>query len=191
MLTAGDLFDYDNTKIEPKENINTIFVSFAEELAAYLILLLIILKKEEDQIYFYRNLKIHSCFHCQYECFYNKCPYENDDSFLFFKMVVKSKKVVFIIPMDCSNAPSLFYKFSERSQAYFIKKEENYKNIKSKTKIILIFGSKNEYPSFSKNFYDFVENQSKIFLLERHKLNIKRDDNKITDKAFLKKYLIF
>ena len=60
-------------------------------------------------------------------------------------------------------------------------------NIKSKTKIILIFGSNDEYPSFAKTFFDFVDNQSKIFLLERHKLNIKRDDKKITDKTLLYK----
>lgn len=102
-------------------------------------------------------------------------------------MLNKSKEVILIIPMYCSNAPSLLYKFSERSQAYFYKKEENYKNIKSKTKIILIFGSNNEYPSFAKIFYDFVDNQSKIFLLERHKLNIKRDDKKITDETLLYK----
>lgn len=187
MLTAEDLFGDDNNKIALKENINKIFVSFSGRAGGISDFVANNFKKEDDQIYFYRNLNIHSCSLCQYECFYNKCSYENDDSFLFFEVLNKSKEVVFIIPMYCSNAPSLFYKFSERSQAYFNKNEENYKNIKSKTKIILIFGSNDEYPSFSKNFYDFVENQSKIFMLERHKLNIKQEAEKITDMALLNK----
>lgn len=186
-LSAGELFDDDNNKIEPKENINKIFVSFSGRVGGISDFVANNFKKESDQILFYRNLNIHSCSLCQYECFYNKCPYENDDNFIFFEMLNKSKEVILIIPMYCSNAPSLFYKFSERSQAYFNKKEENYKNIKSKTKIILIFGSNDEYPSFAKIFYDFVDNQSKIFLLERHKLNIKRDDKKITDETLLYK----
>ena len=186
-LSAEDLFGDGNNYIEPKENINKIFVSFSGRLGGISDFIANNFKKEGDQIYFYRYLNIHSCSLCRYECFYNKCPYENDDSFLFFEMLNKSKEVILIIPMYCSNAPSLFYKFSERSQAYFNKNEENYKNIKSKTKIILIFASNDEYPSFSKQLNDFVENESKIFLLERHKLNIKRDVDKITDIALLNK----
>ncbi len=187
MLTTEDLFGDHNNKIELKENINKIFISFSGRKDGICDFIANNFKLEKDEVYFYRNLNIHSCSLCQYECFYNKCPYENDDNFIFFEMLNKSKEVILIIPMYCSNAPSLFYKFSERSQAYFNKKEENYKNIKSKTKIILIFGSNDEYPSFQKNFYDFVENQSKIFLLERHKLNIKIDDKKITDETLLYK----
>ena len=174
-------------KLKIKIDINRIFVSFSGRKNGISDFIVNNFKQEVDEVCYYRNLNIHDCSFCQYECFYKKCPYEDDDNFSFFETLNKSKEIVFIIPMYCSNAPSLFYKFSERSQAYFNKNEENYKNIKSKTKVILIFGSNDEYPSFSKNFNDFVENESKIFLLERHKLNIKRDADKITDIALLNK----
>lgn len=66
-----------------------LFVSFSarkdgnsDEIARYL-------AKEDDQIIYFRDLNVHNCSNCDYECFETSCKYCNDDIYNLLEEMCK------------------------------------------------------------------------------------------------------
>ena len=79
-----------------------LFISFSarnngncDELIKYL-------AKEEDKIIYFRDLSIHSCRNCDYECFDNCCKYRDDDIYSLYEDMQNYQKIVLIVPIDLS-----------------------------------------------------------------------------------------
>ncbi len=139
-----------------------------------------ICEQMDDRGICFRNLKVHECSGCNYECFESACIYKDDDLFALFEQMKTSEKVVLIIPMYCGNPCSLYYKFLERSQGYFSLHEEAYERIISKLHIIGVCGSAVETPDYGKRLGDFWfsgrNRQDDVLLLERRKYGQRLED---------------
>lgn len=138
------------------------------------------LAKEEDQIIYFRELNIHSCSNCDYECFDNCCKHRNDDIYNLYEDMQKYQKVVFIVPMYCGNPSSLYFVFKERSQDYFMHNEDKYENFVKRLFIIGIYGDSNQSPDFISCFekwFDGTKYSNHVLGIERHKYNLKLKDS--------------
>ena len=83
----------------------------------------------------FRDLNVHECSSCSYECMYDVCKYRCDDIYNFYKSVSNYYKVFLIVPIYCGNPSSLYFKFTERSQDFFMHNED-YELLLSKLYII-------------------------------------------------------
>ena len=59
-----------------------------------------------DSIIYFRNLNIHDCSGCEYECFKGCCKYRKDDIYNLYESMLNYDKIFLIVPMYCGN-PSL------------------------------------------------------------------------------------
>ena len=51
----------------------------------------------EDKIIYFRDQEIHSCTHCEYQCFDGECKYRGDDVYGIYKMMPGYEKVVSVL----------------------------------------------------------------------------------------------
>lgn len=148
--------------------------------------------KHEDKIVYFRKLNVHACSNCEYECFTSACRYRSDDIYQLYDEMAAYDKIFLIVPMYCGNPASLYFKFNERCQDYFMQNEESYESFLSKLYIIGVYGSQEETPDFvpclEKWFGDSCY-RGRVFGIERRKYNQKMND-KIINLAEIKKDLI-
>ena len=174
-----------------KRTVMQLFISFSarkdgnsDEIAKYLC-------KEGDKIIFFRDLNISSCKNCNYECFSDYCKYHNDGIYSLYDSFKNYEKVVLIVPMYCGNPSSLYFIFNERCQDFFIHNEAEYEDILKRLYIIGIYGNKEQTPDFIpclEKCFNCTEYTNHVLGLERHKYNLKLQDN-ILDVPELKKQI--
>ena len=70
---------------------------------------------KDDSIIYFRNLNVHECSRCKYECFKGRCKYRQDDIYNLYESMLSYDKIFFIVPMYCGNPSSLYFKFNEIS----------------------------------------------------------------------------
>ena len=138
------------------------------------------LSKEEDKIIYFRDLNIHSCSNCDYECFDNCCKYREDNIYSLYEEMQNYQKVILIVPMYCGNPSSLYFTFNERSQDYFVHNEDKYENLVKRLFIIGIYGDSEKSPDFIPCFEKWIKGTrytNHVLGIERHKHNLKLNDS--------------
>lgn len=138
------------------------------------------LATEEDKVIYFRNLNIHSCSNCDYECFDGCCKYHDDDIYNLYEEMQNYQKVVLIVPMYCGNPSSLYFTFNEKSQDYFMHNENKYENLVKRLFIIGIYGDSEKSPDFIpcfKKWFDGTKYTNHVLGIERHKYNLKLKDS--------------
>jgi multimeric flavodoxin WrbA len=98
------------------------------------------------QLINYRDLRIHACSCCNYECFLdnNHCRYITDDLVALYDSILCADKVFFIIPVYSDYPCSNYFSFRERSQCYFDETSfEKYQNLNIKFVVIANNGFEN------------------------------------------------
>lgn len=138
------------------------------------------LASEGDKIVYFRDMNIHSCGNCDYECFSDDCKYHDDDIYGLYEEMNACQKTVLIVPMYCGNPSSLYFIFNERSQDYFMHNEDQYENIIKKLFIIGIYGDKEQSPDFIscfKKWFNCSKYTNHVLGIERHKYDLEMEDD--------------
>lgn len=133
-----------------------------------------------DHVIFFRNLNVHECSGCQYECFKAVCKYRDDEIYGLYDSMCEYDKVILIVPMYCGNPSSLYFKFLERSQDYFMGKGDNYETILQKLYIIGVYGDREKTPEFIPIFekwFEGTEIKNHVLEIERHRYGQKIGDS--------------
>lgn len=133
---------------------------------------------ENDKIIHLREMNIHPCMNCKYECFDGECVYRNDDIYGIYDEMCNYDKVIFVVPMYCGNPSSLYFVFNERCQDYFMN-TENYEDIVKRLYIIGVYGDKEKTPDFEPCFEKWFECEDRsehVLGIERHVYNQKMGD---------------
>lgn len=138
-----------------------------------------LISMQSDKIVYFRDLNIHSCANCDYECFDKECKYRDDDVYALYGSMLSFDKVILIVPMYCGNPSSLYFIFNERCQDYFMH-NDTYEAILQKLYIIGIYGKKETtsdfIPCLEKWFVDSPYT-NRVLGIERHKYGQKLNDN--------------
>lgn len=82
--------------------------------------------------------------------------------------------------MYCGNPSSLYFKFNERCQDFFMHNENSYETIISRSYIIGVYGDKKKNPEFIPCFTKWFEStqfDNHVLGIERHKYNQKIADS--------------
>lgn len=135
---------------------------------------------EGDKIIHFRDMNIHSCRNCNYECFSDYCKYHHDDIYHLFEEMNTYQKTILIVPMYCGNPSSLYFVFNERCQDYFMHHEDTYENIIKRLFIIGIYGTKEQSPDFISCFekwFNGSKYSNHVLGIERHKYNLEMKDS--------------
>ena len=143
-----------------------------------------------DKIVFFRNVEIHPCSNCSYECFQKECKYRADDIYNLYDTMCKYDKVVLIVPMYCGNPASLYFIFNERFQDY-IMHNDIYEEIIRRLYIIGIYGKAETSPDYIPCFekwFDGSPFQNRVLGIERHLYGQKLHDN-VLDVAEVKTHI--
>lgn len=122
-----------------------------------------------------KNLNIHGCFNCNYQCFNSSllCPYINDDIELIYNKIINSDLTIFLVPTYSEAPPSLYFAFRERSQCVF-KSDTFYKIYTDVKKAFIVLGNKT---SGGLDTVNILLNEEKkytyesVLLLESHNYN--------------------
>lgn len=133
-----------------------------------------------DTVIYFRNLNVHDCSGCKYECFEGYCKYHQDDIYSLYESMLGYDKIFLTVPMYCGNPSSLYFKFNERSQDFFMHNEDSYEAITAKLYIIGIYGERNQAPDFIsclEKWFELTKPSNHVLGIERHKYG-----QKITDK---------
>lgn len=186
-LEIDELFDRPNKKsFSSLNNDSILFVSFSgrnngncSDIAQYLI-------RENDKLVLFKDVFYNPCSKCSYECFNSVCKYRYDDVYDLLESTNNYKKIVFIVPMYCGNPSSLFFVLNERMQDYFNHNEDKWDSFTNKLHFICVYGSDEETPYFINNFYNLVNDSSRVLKLERHKYNLKMNDKILDNKELVK-----
>ena len=144
-----------------------------DEIAQYL-------AEEEDKILYFRDLNVHNCKKCDYECFNDGCKYRDDEIYHLYDSMINYQKVILVVPMYCSNPSSLYFIFNERSQDYFMFNENKYENIIKRLFIIGLYGEKEQNGNFITCFekwFNGTKYSNHVLGIERHKYHLKREDS--------------
>lgn len=124
----------------------------------------------EDKTVHFRELDVHPCCGCEYECFSGDCKYRSDDIYGLYSEMPKYDKVVLIVPMYCGNPSSLYFICNERCQDYFMH-NNTYDEIIKRLYIIGIYGRADETPDFIpclEKWFDCSPYQNRVLGIERH-----------------------
>ena len=119
------------------------------------------ISSETDRIIYFRDMNIHPC---------GECKYRSDDIYGLYSDMCKYDKVIFIVPMYCSNPASLYFIFHERSQDYFMNNDE-YEEIIKRLYIIGIYGKAESTPDYIPCFekwFDGSPFKNRVLGIERH-----------------------
>lgn len=134
---------------------------------------------QNDKVVCFRELNIHPCSDCGYECFDGKCKYRDDDVFALYESMLSYDKVILIVPMYCGNPSSLYFIFNERCQDYFMH-NDTYEAILQKLYIIGIYGNKETTPDFIpclEKWFDGSPYENRVLGIERHTYGQKMSEN--------------
>lgn len=135
--------------------------------------------KDADKIVFFRDMDVHRCSNCEYECFSDYCKYHEDEIWQLYESMHNYDKVILVVPMYCGNPSSLYFVFNERCQDYFMHHGDKYEDIISRLYIIGIYGSSENTPDFvpcfEKWFYESPYS-GHVLGIERHKYEQKLGD---------------
>ena len=136
---------------------------------------------EGDSVVHFRDLNVHDCSRCAYECFKGCCKYRKDDIYNLYESMLVYEKVFLIIPIYCGNPSALYFKFNERSQDFFMHNEGSYETIAPKLYMIGVYGDRKETPDFIPCLTKWFEDPQ----LKNHVLGIERRryHQKIADKV--------
>lgn len=132
-----------------------------------------------DRIILFRELNVHSCCGCNYECFERACKYRSDDIYRLYSDMCNYEKVILIVPMYCGNPSSLYFIFHERCQDYFMH-NETYEEIIKRLYIIGIYGKDEITPDFIPCFekwFSCSAYQNRVVGIERHLYGQKLHDH--------------
>ena len=138
------------------------------------------ISSNKDSVIHFRDLDVHDCSGCNYECFDGYCKYHQDDIFSLYEKTLHCDKIFLIVPMYCGNPSSLYFKFIERGQDFFMHNGEQYETFVSKLYIIGIYGDKDKTPDFIPSlakWFDGIPSKNHILGIERHRYNQKITDN--------------
>ena len=128
------------------------------------------ISSSDSNIVYFRDLNVHPCFGCQYECFAGACKYRNDGLYGLYESMTQYDRVILLVPMYCGNPASLYFAFNERSQDYFMH-NDTYDEIIKRLYIIGIYGNAKatpDYiPSLEKWFSD-TPYHNRVLGIERH-----------------------
>ena len=123
-----------------------------------------------DRIVHFRELNVHPCSGCGYECFHGECKYRADDSYGLYGEMCAYDKVVLIVPMYCGNPASLYFLFNERSQDYFMH-NDTYDEIVKRLYIIGVYGKADTAPDFIpclEKWFDCSPYRNRVLGIQRH-----------------------
>lgn len=140
-----------------------------------------------DRIIHFRELNVHPCYGCSYECFTGECKYRSDDIYSLYSEMGSYDQVILIVPMYCGNPSSLYFIFSERCQDYFMH-NDTYEEIIKRLYIIGIYGEAETTPGFIPCFekwFNCSPYQNRVLGIERHKYGQKLRDQ-VLDVAEVK-----
>ena len=135
---------------------------------------------ECDTVVHFRNLNVHDCSNCKYECFEGECKYHNDDIYKLYERMPSYDKVFLIVPMYCGNPSSLYFKFNERCQDFFRHNEDCYETIVSKLYIVGVYGDRKKTPDFISclsKWFEGTKSDNHVLGIERHKYDQEMADN--------------
>lgn len=135
---------------------------------------------ECDTVVHFRSLDVHDCSDCKYECFEGNCKYHHDDIYKLYESMSSYDKVFLIVPMYCGNPTSLYFKFNERCQDFFMRNEDCYETIVSKLYIIGVYGDREKTPDFIpclSKWFEGTKIDNHVLGIERHKFDQKMTDN--------------
>lgn len=94
-------------------------------------------KNYETEVINIFSYNISPCSNCDYICFFNKCP-KQDDMDIVINKCIESDIIILSLPTYRGHLPSSYFTFSERLQGYF-KIDKNYEDdFLKKINIILI-----------------------------------------------------
>lgn len=134
---------------------------------------------DRDRIVCFRELNIHPCFGCGYECFSGPCKYREDDIYGLYGEMCSYDKVILIVPMYCGNPASLYFIFNERCQGYFMH-NDTYGEIIRRLYIIGVYGKGETTPDFIpclEKWFSGSPYRNRVLGIERHLYSQKlRDD---------------
>lgn len=132
-----------------------------------------------DKTVYFRDLDIHPCSGCDYECFSGECKYKADDIYGLYNEMCGYEKVILIVPMYCGNPSSLYFIFNERCQDYFMH-NDTYEVIIKQLYSIGVYGSAEETPDFLprlEKWFNGSGYQNRVLGIERHLHGQKINDN--------------
>ncbi len=164
---------------------NRLFISFSAKSDGNCAEIINAYKTEHDDSVLFKDLQVHPCSNCEYECMSGICKYRDDDIYKLYSSFVHYEKIYLLIPMYCSNPCSLFFIFNERGQDYFMHNELTY-NIDERLFYIGIYGAKEEYPLFLEHFRNDALQGKHILGIERHKYHIKLNESVLAIKEIRK-----
>lgn len=186
-LEMDELFDRNNKySFVPIIEDSNMFISFSgrdngncNDIARYLM-------TEKDKFILFKDILYNPCAKCNYECFNSVCKYRYDDIYDLLQSATNYKKIIFLVPMYCSNPSSLYFILMERMQDYFNHHEDEWDSFIKKIYFVCIYGSDEETPYFVYTFSNLVNDNSKILRIERHKYNLKLNDRVIDNNDITK-----
>ncbi len=135
---------------------------------------------DTDRVVYFRELNVHDCSGCGYECFRSFCRYHEDDAASLYESMLDCERTYFIVPMYCGNPPSLYFKFHERGQDFFMHHESCYEALASRLFIIGVYGDREKTPDFIPclaQWFDGLECRGHVLGIERHPYGQKLEDS--------------
>lgn len=132
-----------------------------------------------DRIVLFRELNVHPCYGCGYECFSGECIYRNDDIYGLYREMESCDKVILIVPMYCGNPASLYFIFNERCQDYFMH-NDTYDKITRHLYIIGVYGKTDTSPDFVpclEKWFDCTPYRNRVLGIQRHLYGQKLHDS--------------
>ena len=134
---------------------------------------------KEDRIVCFRDLNIHPCANCGYECFGGECKYRDDDVYDLYGKMLNYNKVILIVPMYCGNPSALYFIFHERCQDYFMH-NDIYEEIVKRLYIIGVYGDESVAPDFIpclEKWFGGTPYSSRVLGIQRHLYGQKMEDS--------------
>lgn len=148
---------------------------------------------ETDTVTYFRDLNVHACSQCLYECFSGECKYRSDDVYGLYEQMKRYEKVILIVPMYCGNPSSLYFLFSERSQDYFMHNDAYDETIR-RLYIIGVYGASESSPDFIpclEKWFDGSSYKRRVLGIERHLYGQTLHDNILSAEGISSKILDF
>lgn len=178
-LALEQLFDEKKDNIpSPSTKESNLYISFSARDNGNSESVINYIKKEIDSYIKFKNLFYNNCSKCNYECMVkSKCKYRHDDIYNLLDTCIKYNKIVFVVPMYCSNPSSLYFTLMERMQDYFNNNEANYSIFINKLHIIGIYGSDDETPLFRPTLISILDDNNKFLPIQRHIYELKMNDS--------------
>ena len=133
---------------------------------------------ENDRIVYFRELDVHPCHGCDYECFSGACRYRRDDSYGLYSEMCSYDRVILLVPMYCGNPASLYFVFNERCQDYFMH-NDTYEIIQKRLYIIGVFGKTETNPDFIpclEKWFESSPYRNRVLGIERNLYHQKLQD---------------